>query len=231
MCCNHGKWVVSQLTPLPPELLKLYSVNTANPVDRAHAKEFQNNICMYNSALAMTSLGVNIDCSLNQEGGPYVFKIQGALYHRMGSLLPSNDNQQKRYAELYFSDSHNALDQRMNNNQGANRVVMQTLQDMLYHTNPFVNQFKAAFERVCETPNVQNLTVRLLVDPKSDQCRYNAPTADEVVAIVPGESAETTGTRDVICQLRGGAFQRISEGHPSYQPLHYVLLFPRGEQG
>ncbi|KDQ58918.1 hypothetical protein JAAARDRAFT_46567 [Jaapia argillacea MUCL 33604] len=142
-CCNQGKWVVSQLTPLPTELLKLYTDNTGT-ADATLARAFRQDIRMYNSALAMTSVGVKVDYSVNNGVGPYVYKIQGALYHKMGSLLPSNNNQQKRYAELYFSDSGDALNQRMNANaqanggKGLNRVVMQTLQNMLYNHNPFV---------------------------------------------------------------------------------------------
>ena len=30
---------------------------------------------------------------------------------------------------------------------------------------------------------------------------------------------------------REGGIKKISELHPSYDPLHYVLLFPRGDDG
>ena len=30
---------------------------------------------------------------------------------------------------------------------------------------------------------------------------------------------------------KGGGLKRINEGHAAYAPLHYVLLFPRGELG
>ena len=35
----------------------------------------------------------------------------------------------------------------------------------------------------------------------------------------------------IILRLRGGGLQRISNLHPSYSSLHYVLLFPHGEDG
>jgi hypothetical protein len=38
---------------------------------------------------AFTSLGAKIDTSVNKKGpGPYVFKINGQVHHRIGSLLP-----------------------------------------------------------------------------------------------------------------------------------------------
>ena len=36
---------------------------------------------------------------------------------------------------------------------------------------------------------------------------------------------------DILLRMRDGGLQRISEIHPSYDPLHYVLLFPNGDDG
>ena len=36
---------------------------------------------------------------------------------------------------------------------------------------------------------------------------------------------------DILLSKREGGLQKISELHPSYDPLHYVLLFPRGDDG
>ena len=66
-----------------------------------------------------------------------------------------------------------------------------------------------------------------------DLRRYNLPTAnDEVAAIIPGDgSEEHSNHHDIVLRLRGGGLQRISNLHPSYSTLHYVLLFPHGEDG
>ena len=37
--------------------------------------------------------------------------------------------------------------------------------------------------------------------------------------------------RDVVLRARGGQLERISQNSPSYAALHYVLLFPKGENG
>jgi hypothetical protein len=42
---------------------------------------------------------------------------------------------------------------------------------------------------------------------------------------------ESTTNRDICLRLHNGNLQRISETHPSYDPLHYVLLFPKGDDG
>ena len=56
-----------------------------------------------------------------------MFKVQGRLYHCIGSLLPQPDSSPV-YAQLYIYDPQEALDFRMNNaaNTTLNRQTMQT---------------------------------------------------------------------------------------------------------
>jgi hypothetical protein len=54
-CCAHGK-VSLPLLSVPPMPLYDFFVNDTNA-----AKEFRENITQYNAALALTSLGVDID--------------------------------------------------------------------------------------------------------------------------------------------------------------------------
>ena len=66
-----------------------------------------------------------------------------------------------------------------------------------------------------------------------DLRRYNLPNAnEEVAAIIPGDgSEERSNHRDIVLHLSGRGLRRISQLHPSYSSLHYVLLFPYGEDG
>ena len=55
---------------------------------------------------------------------------------------------------------------------------------------------------------------------------------EEIAAIVPGDRSRNTRVDcDIIVHLQGGGLCHISNLHPSYLPLHYVLFFPRGEEG
>ena len=66
----------------------------------------------------------------------------------------------------------------------------------------------------------------------NDPRRYNLPTVEEIAAIVPGDGSQAVRVdRDIVLCLQGGGLRRISNLHPSYLPLHYVLFFPHGEQG
>ena len=61
---------------------------------------------------------------------------------------------------------------------------------------------------------------------------YNPPTSSDVAAIMIGDGYDQNPTnRDICLRLHNKQLQRISETHPSYDSLHYVLLFPRGDDG
>ena len=48
---------------------------------------------------------------------------------------------------------------------------------------------------------------------------------------MPGDGSQETNFRDIIINSNGGGLQRINEMNPSYDPLHYPLLFPLGDFG
>jgi hypothetical protein len=55
--------------------------------NEANAKDFRQHIRSYNSALAFTFVGANLDTTVAQPGN-YTYRLRGELYYRMGSLLP-----------------------------------------------------------------------------------------------------------------------------------------------
>jgi hypothetical protein len=76
-----------------------------------------------------------------------------------------------------------------------------------------------------------DLKLRLIASRTKDARRYNVPTADEVVALMVRDGSEVVDRRDVAIAQRAGLVQRISELHVGYMALHYLLLFPYGEDG
>ena len=213
MCCFSGKIKIPRLDNPPPELLHLLSGQ------EDMCKKFRDGIRNYNNALAMTSLGCDQDRAINRDGGgPYVFKIQGRLYHQSGSLLP-RPGSSPVYAQLYIYDPQEALDFRMNNraNTSLHRATMQTLQDMLYHHHPGVQMYKQAFELTQHMGPDQQCKIALRFDGRTDQRQYNLPTdtSNKIAVILPGDGDQPTdGVRDIILNRRGGGLQEIS-GIPS----------------
>ena len=74
--------------------------------------------------------------------------------------------------------------------------------------------------------------MRLHLQQGNDARRHNLPTMDEIAAFVPGDGSQDVRAHCyiVLC-LQGGGLCHISNLHPSYLPLHYVLFFPHGEEG
>ena len=195
---------------------------------------FKKNIRQYNAAFAFVSLGVKIDRAVTNARGAYCFCINGELHHLAGALLPEI-GQPEEYAQIYIYDPATQLGMRQRGNPNLSPIIMTSLQAMLHDTHPYVLLYRQAFLIMREMPpgEQQDVAVRLRAERHQDLRRYNLPDAnEEVAAIILGDgSEERSNHRDVIVHLTGGGFQRISHLHPSYSSLHYVLLFPYGEDG
>ena len=229
-CCYSGKISLPALQPVPPELYNLLS-----DTEDQRAKDFRAHIRNYNSALAMTSVGRQVDHSLNNGGGPWVFKLHGELSHRIGSLLPPPDGA-PCFAQLYIYDTQYALQERMGNpyNFRLDRATLLELQDMLDRLHPAVQLYKQAYELTAHLPEEQQCKISLHFDENCNRRRYNAPDAsvNEIAVILPGDGDQVRqNSQDIILHRKDGPIQRISDCHPFYPSLRYVLLFPTGQLG
>ena len=88
----------------PPDILKHLFLN----VESSYSQNFKDNIRIYNAMFSFTSMGGKIDNSLNNRSGPYVYRMYGQNYHRIGNLLP-NDGHPPRFAQLYIYDTENEV--------------------------------------------------------------------------------------------------------------------------
>jgi hypothetical protein len=135
-------------------------------------------------------VGRQIDNSLNNGQGPYVFKMHGELIHKIRSLLPADNAEPTPvYAQLYLYDPQAALDLCMGYgwNSGLNRDIMNTLQDMLFCHHPGAQLYKHAQELLAQIPEGQNLKVSIYFDAACDKRHYNEPDAasNEISVIIP----------------------------------------------
>jgi len=222
ICCLQGQVNLPAFPEWPGELKRLFH-------DHRDQQKFIENVRQYNSALAFTSLGVKIHQFA--AGAPASFRIHGALHHLMGSLVPPEGNSPS-YAQLYIYDAQQATELWHQRNPNLRPEVLRELHDMLSRYHPYANVYKTAMQRIREMPPEQQgiMQIRLHLQPGADARRYNLPTADEIAVIVPGDGSENVqDSRDIVIQHQGGALRRISHLHQSYSSLHYVLLFPRGE--
>ena len=118
-------------------------------------------------------------------------------------------------------------------NAPLDHTTMQTLQDMLYCHYPGIGLYKQAIELTRDMGPDQQCKISLHFDPHTDCHRYNLPTAtsNKIAAILPGDGDQVTAAQDIVLYKHGGRLQEISDIHPLYPSLHYVLLFPSGDLG
>ena len=98
ICCKRGGVKVAS-TKEPPEPIS----NLINSQDK--------NLVQINDSFSFTSLGCNQNLL---PGYNPIFKIQGKIYHRIGSLLPQ-EGAVPKYAQVYIFDTENELQIRLNN--------------------------------------------------------------------------------------------------------------------
>lgn len=230
LCCREGRVCLPALQP-PPQLLKMLLSPNACP-DSNH---FRDLIRTYNSLLSMTSIGCHVDEHINNGSAPYVFKISGEVYHRIGSLLPVADCRPS-FLQLYVFDTENEINNRLApfSNAKSNRMLraslIEALVKMLDTHNVLVRHFRCLRDRYLQS-NLCELQIRIRSDRDHSAHQYSAPTASEIVGFVVGDlSAEQKG-RDIIVEHRSQGFKRVSAEHPSLMALQYPLTFPYGEDG
>ena len=95
MCCSNGAVTlpIANDTPVPLGVHLTDTHINANGKDvwTDRTAYFEQNIRSYNNAVSFTSLDTKLDRLITDPlnaAGVYTFRIQGALHHSMGSLLP-----------------------------------------------------------------------------------------------------------------------------------------------
>jgi hypothetical protein len=232
-----------QLPPLaaaPPLLMELL-----------RDPEFRRQIRAYNQAFAFTSIGtscnargtfgpVNQDESVAGQRGVYTYRIQGAMGHYLGSLLPYIDARTQqptppKFAQIYIVDpdmEQRAL-RRRDIFSGLDPVALGDIEAVMAEHNPFVQQFitcgEIMRERRARGEEIVDVRFRLHAD-RTQPGTHNLPTVSEV-AVTMVDDGNLAQPRDIILYARDHTLMRLYETHASYDPLQYPLLFPHGEMG
>ncbi|XP_055312023.1 uncharacterized protein LOC129574268 [Sitodiplosis mosellana] len=218
MCCANGKVKLPDLISPPEPLLSLVSGVTSE------SKHFLINVRMYNACFQMTSYGATK--IMNDHYMP-TFKIQGQIYHRAGSLLPSSDGEHK-FLQIYFMGNEiEQVNQRCSISTGTRREIVGSLQILFNEHNLLIRLFKTALKRMPRDD--YRIIIRADKTPVGQhKGRYNAPTMNEVAIVVVGDQC---ACRDIVIHRRNDKLERISETHRSYDALQYPIIFWQGEDG
>jgi hypothetical protein len=230
-CCKYGKIRIPPFKDPPQFLARLLDYK-----GDSLSKHFLQKIRQYNSMFAFTSMGGNIDRKINQGEGPYVFRINGQIHHRIGSLLPKPD-QVPKFAQLYIFDTKNEIENRIralsNEDLEDNDIkpdIVHELKKMLDEHNPLAKTFRHARDLFEQHKGI-DISICIIGANKGDAIQYEMPHTEELAMLVVGDLNIENYRRDIIVNNKNNGLQRISIFHPAYMPLQYPLLFPYGERG
>jgi hypothetical protein len=78
------------------------------------------------------------------EKGKVGIRIHGAIYHKIGTLLPDPESQ-PQFAQIYIYDTDHEKQNRSNVIPSLDFIILtELLQQMLHDINPYVNIFRQA---------------------------------------------------------------------------------------
>jgi len=108
--------------------------------------------------------------------------------------------------------------------------IVEDLRQMVDQFNEYAKTYRVVRDTLNER-NAPTIKLRILGKRNRDGRRYSLPTASEVAALIVGDFESSDFDRDVVVEERSGLLKRVSIFEPSYFPMQYPLLFPRGEDG
>ena len=164
VCCAGGKINLSPLLKPPSYLLYLYTSSNSD------ATTFRKNIRGYNNLLACTSFGANISKEFQGQGISN-FRINGQVYHSIGSLLPEDGNS-PMFAQLYIYDTEHENKNRHNIMQDLDNDILFNLQNMLDKCNPYIQSFRQARD-IISSNTTSDISMVIHSDRTQNPHRYN----------------------------------------------------------
>lgn len=219
MCCSSGKVILSSINEPPEPLQSLVSGTT--PL----SKHFLENIRKYNSCFQMTSFGATQISDNN--GFMPTFKVQGQIYHQIGSLLPMPEEDSK-FLQIYFmGDKEKEIDRRCAIHQATKRAIIADLQRFLHEHNYLIKLFKHALDQM-PSNDYQVVICPDKTPANEHERRFNAPNVDEIAIVMIGSENEK---RDIIVRRQDSSLKRVAETHRLYDALQYPLLYWSGQDG
>ncbi|KAL6585014.1 hypothetical protein OROMI_004303 [Orobanche minor] len=219
-CCLGGQISL----PLPKMPLELWNLYTS--LESSDAVHFQKRCQTYNNTTAFSSLGITYDETFAKSNkGVYTPRIQGAVYHFVRDLIPTEGP--GRQLQLYFYEPENELQNRLSQSGDLQLHILQLIVDLMR-----LNPYALFFRGLRDLPNLQEYNIVLRSDPSLDMGVYSLPTVNQVAAIwheIIGVPAAQP--HDIRVYTSSGQTHRVHYYYGCYDPLQYPVLFPFGEIG
>ncbi|KAI9022230.1 hypothetical protein CLU79DRAFT_702241 [Phycomyces nitens] len=227
LCCSNGKITLALPIAPPQELLDIV---TNHDRSNQKAENFHKNIRAFNNAFAFVSIKANVDENLaNGRDGVFTFRVNGTMYHNVGSLR-SQDPTTAGFSQIYFCDTNEQLARRATLFSGLDSTTIEMIQNVLNIHNLYARTLISVAEQYREHPFG---TLQVIIRAARDiGRRYDIQSSPEVAAMVIEESVDgNVLPHDVVINDRITGLRSVSSMNPAYVPLHYVLMFPFGDDG
>ena len=134
LCCSYGHAKVPPISE-PPHLLMF--LLTGNSPESRH---FMRNIRAYNSAFAFASMTLTGQEYEFQSKGPYCFRINGQIFHKISQLLPQFGNAHA-FSQIYLHDSETEINTWLQLFSELQEKTIRSLQDMINNVNPYASLY------------------------------------------------------------------------------------------
>ena len=205
-------------------------------------KHFQQQINVYNNAMAFIFCMFNQDKHLNHSVGEIQsFVIYEKLYHLQRPLQHSF-TYVSSFAQVYLYNPQAATGYWfVNTDKSLCEHILLWLAETLHEcNNPFINIYHSAKEVLNQHQQESvwltiSLQMCLIVKTESDECCINLSTVNEMAVILSDEYDQLCFCNIMICSHHtGGAqhdFSYVHFSHAAYMLFQYSLLFSYDDSG
>ncbi|SAL98428.1 hypothetical protein, partial, partial [Absidia glauca] len=157
-----------------------------------------------------------------------VFTVNGTIYHKIG--VSNTPNGRPRFSQVYFQDAEEQLLQRTSLIDHLNHETIDMLQTVIHQNNPFAQRLMTTYEQYGDQ-RIANVSLVIKANTGLGR-RYDSPSYPEIAAMVMEDSIDGgIEPHDIVINDRTRGIQQVNSLNASYMPLHYVLMFPFGENG
>ena len=166
----------------------------------------------------MTSFGCN---EVSMAGFNPSFRIQGQVYHLIGSMVPTQGESPK-FAQIYFIDNEESeVATRFAIVNGLKPDIIRGINQLLHQTNHYVELFKVAKENFEQEETLTNVRI-VINETKRPSGEHSRPLSDEVGVLMPNDA---TNNRDIVLHYRDGGLKHISELHGAMTQCSTLYFF------
>ena len=118
------------------------------------------------------------------------FRIQGQVYHLIGSILPS-EGESPKFVQIYFiGDEESEIATRTAIIDGLKPDIIRGINQLLHEDNQYVEMFKVAKEIFEQegTPTNVKIVINETKRPSDEHSRrYNRPLSDDIAVLMPND--------------------------------------------